>query len=165
MKYLKVDFFKRQKFPTKMDGVDFIKCNSDLVKKMNKVEKQIEDFTENKVNEFEEFFEKYSEEKTEYLKGLKEKIKDRKTLKEEKKKEDMKEDMKKEIMMEMEMEKNREYIPEKDINYSIKDLFIMVVKNKSKKELVQIKKLKNEADNAIKILEKVRKELEKMENI
>lgn len=166
MKYLRVDFFKRQKFPTKADGLAFIKSNAEISKNVRKVERQINNLIEEKVQEFEGFFENYSEDKYEFLKNVKERMNERKAQKKENLKKSLKDEILREIENENEMEFVKKYnkiIPVGDTNYSIKDMFIRILKGGlTKKKMDELKKMKDEADKAIETLENIKKQLEKM---
>lgn len=77
-RFFRFEFFKRQGFPTKMDGIAFIEATPALKKEMAKLHMEIEEFKEEKIDEFEQRFEKYEKEKKMFLLNVKEKIRERK---------------------------------------------------------------------------------------
>jgi hypothetical protein len=172
-KMIKFEFFKRLGFPTKMDGIAFVETIPDLQKKMNKIGQSIEEYKNDKMDEFEEYFEKYNKEKKMYLMGVKDKIKERKETKKELQKEVMKKDLKEEIMREMEEEKEMEitnangdmypiYDKESDI-MEIDKKFARLIRNKgslTKKQIAEIKALKKKTEETMEILNKISKKLD-----
>ena len=172
-KMIRYEFFKKLGFPTKMDGIAFIKANTDLQKKMNKIGNSIEEYKNMKMEEFEEYFGKYSKEKKMFLAGVKDKIKGRKDEKKEIQKELLKKELKEEIMREIEekenetLSKNAEMYPVYDKECDIMAIdkkFAKVIRNKSemsKKEITEIKELKKKTEEAMKLLNKINNRLDK----
>lgn len=177
-KYLRLEFFKRHKFPTKIDGVAFIKSHTKLHKLMVKMYGDIEDYKEQKISEFEKEFGKYESEKGVFLLSVKDKRKERAEEKKDLQKRAMKEEMREEIMMEIEREKEKvfeEKYPDMYLKIDtlrmeevmgLEGKFLELIKNKknlNKKQLDEIRKLKKEAEEALEKLVTVTDALKKYE--
>ncbi len=173
-KYLRLEFFKRQGFPTKMDGVEFIEKTPKLKKLMAKLHADIEDYKCEKVDEFEQNFDKFDEEKKVFLVGVKDKRKERIEEKKKISKLALKDELRAEILKELEAEKEAELaqvhadlIPKYDkdsIDVELDRKFTAVAKNKAnltKKQVDEVKALKKEAEAAFHVLAKVSERLEK----
>jgi len=154
-KYLTVDFFKKQQFPSKTDGMDFIKSHKALSKLMVEKSDEIDEFKYNKINEFSSYFEEYNSDKKNYLIRVKDKQKERIQNKKDMIKNSMKDDMRNEIMKEIAMENNITMYPkyEKSVDYNNIDvLFSSAIDNKnalSKQKILEIEKMKIETELAL----------------
>ncbi len=175
-RFFRLEFFKRQGFPTKMDGIAFIEATPALKKEMAKLHMEIEEFKEEKIDEFEQRFEKYEKEKKMFLLNVKEKIRERKEVKKEVQKQALREELRAELMKEMEEEKDAHIVKEnKDMFpvYNKENLvdvinidkkFTFAIKNRdnlSKKQIEELKVMKAETEKAMAMLAKINDKLDK----
>jgi hypothetical protein len=173
-KYLRFDFFKRQQFPTKTDGLEFIETCPKLKKLMVKMHTDIEEYKENKIDEFETSFEKFSETKQVFLLKVKEKRLERVQAKKEIEKVALKNELRAELLRELEEEKEKELAMENEefypvyckekFNLDLDKKFAMVIKTKGKlnsKQTEELKVMKKETEKAFALLVKIDNKLEK----
>ena len=180
-KYLRLEFFKRQGFPTKMDGMAFIKTNKKITTFLNVKSEEIEDFRDKKIEEIEEYFEKFEDEKDLYLVKVKDAQKQRVQHKKELQKKAMKDELRSEILKEIEEEnkvkklekvktKHSKMYPnyDKEIDYNnLDELFMNAIEKAEdlpKDELENLKKMKEQAEKAFATLAKVYNYMDKFKN-
>jgi len=165
-KYLTAEWFKKKSFPTKMDGISFIKKHKKLSQFLHQKDVDIQKFKDKMIQNFDNYFESFEDDIKIFLSNVKEKQRERISNKKEIKKQALKEELKEEIRKEMMMEKYEEFIPkyDKTIDYNnIDDVFFeIVVKKLTKRESIEIKKLKQETEKAFLILTNVSKKIEEI---
>lgn len=181
-KFLRAEWFRKQSFETKTDGLAFIHQNEQLNKFLDDKTNDIEDFKQSKIDEFEEYFEKFGDEKEEYLIKAKvirsERIEQKKEIQKKILKEEMKIEILKEIREEEEQKKKdniKKTYPNMCPNYNknemsdinnIDELFMQIAikDNLEKDDIANIEKMKDQVEKAFMILSKVSDKLTKMNN-
>jgi hypothetical protein len=180
-KFLRLEFFKRQKINTKKDGIEFIDSVPKLKKYMVKCHNDIEEFQQQKVEEFENEFNKYNSEKDDFLDVVKQKQKSQKDAKKEKEKESLKDDLRAEILKELEKEKEEQlmqafkvFIPQVETNFigsdvvlqNIREMFLDVLKNNviSVEQKQELSEMKKQTEKIFVVLNKIAEKLEKMKS-
>jgi len=170
-KFLRLEFFKQQKFTTKTDGIEFIEQTPPLKKFMVQCHHDIEDFKVAKIDEFENEFKKYEESKKQFLTLVKNKRKQRDEDKKAKEKEALKNELRAEILRDIEAENMKqfmsthaEYIPvyKEDLNTNMSETFLLLMKHHDKltdDQKTQIKTLKSNTEKAMFVIEKVNEKL------
>jgi hypothetical protein len=173
-KYLRVEFFKRLHFPTKADGMEFIKKNQKLKKTMVKMGAEIEAFHNEKIEEFENEIDRYETEKKEFLKEVKLRRKEQVQEKKENEKMHEKENMRLEILKEIELEREKELISKhkdlypKECYVNVEEImktFANLIKNKSemsKTDIDELKTLKRQFEKAHSLMSDVNSGLMKL---
>jgi hypothetical protein len=162
-KLLKFEWFKAQKFPTKEDGIAFIKSIPKLQEYMDKKSDEIEEFKYEQIDDFEEFFGKFESKKQIYLVELKKKRAEKMSQKKDLQKQALKEELRQEILRELDEEKMKETNMHIEVFSleTLKNLFVKLAKkNLKKKEMNEIEKLQKEAASAIETLKRVQEQLE-----
>jgi hypothetical protein len=176
-KLLTAVWFKKIGFPSKMDGMSFIKSQKKLVKFMDEKTDEVEEFKYQKVAEFEEYFEKFEKEKSVFLVGVKEKQKERIQQKKDIQKQSLKEEMRAEILKEITEEENQKNYPkvfpiydkeEVSLYVTLDEMFSSAIKKMkrgelNKAEIKQLEKLKEQAEGAFATLSNVCKTLKEYE--
>lgn len=134
-KLLKFEWFKAQKFPTKEDGLSFIKSIPKLQEYMDKKSDEIEELRYEQIEEFQEYFENFESKKQVYLVGLKQKRIQRISQKKDLQKCALKEELRQEILREIHEDKLKEtnmYIEIFSLE-PLKNLFIKLANKNLKK--------------------------------
>lgn len=111
-KFLTLKFFKSIDFETKRDGMAFIDKIAKVKLYIKKLNVEVEDFVDTKLQELEKYMSKFDGEKKEYMEMLKQRNSEQKKEKVNLKNRLTREELKEEIRREMLLSKYSEMLPE-----------------------------------------------------
>ncbi len=176
---LQINFFKSNGFLTKRDGMLFVKSIKAIENKLHSLDKELTEFQEIKIEEFQDVIDDYEMEKKIFQSSAKERENAIKIQKREIQKQSMKEQLKNEILEEIEKEKMEnennelkseydEYVPnfKSEIivdTKMVENKFLQFLKTKpNKTKLAKLKKIKKQIEDSLTLYEQAIAELESL---
>jgi len=171
---LQINFFKSNGFLTKRDGMLFVKSIKAIENKLHSLDKELTEFQEIKIEEFQDVIDDYQMEKKIFQSSAKERENAIKIQKQS-----MKEQLKNEILEEIEKEKMEnennelkreydEYVPnfKSEIvvdTKMVENKFLQFLKTKpNKTKLAKLKKIKKQMEDSLALYEQAITELESL---